>query len=57
MLNVVYLVLLLKIPMIDGVTSISIPQATMQQCLDNQKRQKDAKNVRKTYCIAGVMPK
>lgn len=57
MLNVVYLVLVFKLPMIDGVTSISVPQANMQQCLANQKHYKDTQNIRNVHCIAGVMPK
>lgn len=66
MLNVVYLVLVMNSESA-AITSQSIPQASMQQCMENKKayEQKAMKSTTRTSyeiyvratCIAGVMPK
>ena len=54
MINVVYLVLVLKFPYIDSVSSVSVPQATMAQCQTNAKHYKNERAVISAYCIVGV---
>ena len=54
MVSVFYLVLVFKVPMIDAMSSISIPQANIAQCQANVKHYKDQRDVRAAYCIAGV---
>jgi hypothetical protein len=55
MINVVYLVLIINWQ--GGIITTSLPQANMQQCDVNRKNYKDDRNIMKSYCIAGVMPK
>lgn len=66
MLNVVYLVLIMNSESA-AITSQSIPQANMQQCLVNKKAYEEKSMKRKmgtsyemyfrASCIVGVMPK
>lgn len=53
MINVVYLVVLMWTSS-SGVTSVSIPQASMKQCEVNKKYMLSQNDVKNSYCIVGV---
>lgn len=60
MINVVYLVLVMNVANPgygQALTSVTIPQANMEQCKINLKFYKDAEKVIGSHCIVGVMPK
>ena len=64
MINVVYLVLVLYMPAGGhtgdtgkAITTIQIPQANMQQCLQNAKIYGNKGKIKDSYCIVGVMAK
>lgn len=64
MINVVYLVLVLYMPAGGqsydsgkAITTIQIPQANMQQCLQNAKTYGNKGKIKDSYCILGVIAK